>query len=126
MNEGNPGTVGSITGDGIDHAGAILHELFNGSLDVLYFVGDMVDSWTVLYKKPGNWAVIPRRLQKFDLRFTYVEKGNPDLLLCHLLDAFEAHAKAVPVKRDRLVERPDRNADVIYFFKHHEPLFQRR
>lgn len=122
VDKGDPGAMGAITGNGVDHPGPFSLEVGDGRLDLLCFVGHMVNAGAVLLKKFRHRAIIGCRFQEFDLGIADLEHGNLHLLLGNLLDPHERHTELVTVEGNGFVKGFHGNPDMIDFSKQGDPL----
>lgn len=98
---------------GVDQLGALPCELPERGADVLHLVGDMVHPRPAPGEEPPHRRVVAERCEELDAAPADAKRGRFDTLLLDAGTLLEATAEAALVRRHRLVEIGDRDADVM-------------
>ena len=86
--------------------------------DVVGAEGEMMDALAALTQKLGDRAVRRGRFQQFQIDATDVEKCRADLLRGDFLPMFTAQPERLFIERHGLLERADRDAEVVNLLNH--------
>jgi hypothetical protein len=87
-------------------------------LHIVTKIGDVVESFAPLVKKPGNGAVLIHGFQQFYVGFTEGEERGAHFLRGHLFYPLAVQSQHLFIKDTGLFNGVDGNADVIDFFNH--------
>ena len=110
----------------VDHLDARLLKLGDASGQGFDSVSDVVKAWPPLLDEFRDRAVGRRWLEELDPRFPHLEEGDPYLLIADCFLSLVFQSKDIAVKLKLLVNRRDRNADVIdtlYLAHGFQPLY---
>jgi hypothetical protein len=97
----------------VDELGSGGGELGNGVADVLDLVGDVVHPRPALGEEPADSRVIARRGEQLDPGGADEERRGLDALVGHARPMLDPGGEEPLVRRDRLVEVADGDAEVM-------------
>jgi hypothetical protein len=121
MKECNPRSMSSATGSLIYQTNVLTPQPIKGSFKVIHFVGDVVDTFPVLFQEPGHRRIRRCRLKKLDATLSHGKKGDLDLLLSDDLGPLKFHPHDITIERNMAIDAVHGDADMVDFPGHRTP-----
>lgn len=74
---------------------------------------DVMNAFTILLQKLGNWTLGRRGLEQFEMDFAHMKKCRPHFLRRHFFAVLAFEPERFFVVRDRFVEGADGDSEVV-------------